>query len=64
MILRTEPNLRDPDKMYQTIIDTFENVPDKEAMALSARLILLLVNHIGEEDVVEEAIAAALSVTD
>ena len=58
--LITRPNLADPDGFYADLIQTYEALGDDKAIsAFSARLILLLTNHIGDRDVVSQAIAAA-----
>jgi hypothetical protein len=59
MTLVTTPNLADPDRTYQRLIELHEGRTEQQSQALNARLILLLVNHIGSDDVVAEAIAAA-----
>lgn len=55
------PNLADADGVYQKLIDAHAGLSDNDSMALNARLILILINHIGDKAVVEEAILAAKS---
>jgi hypothetical protein len=55
--LNTSPNIADADGVYQSLIDAHQGLSDAESMSLNARLILLLINHIGDRTVVEEAIA-------
>jgi len=57
--LDTRPNVGDADGVYQNLIDAHAGLSDRDSMALNARLILLLVNHIGDRDVIGEAIDAA-----
>ena len=57
--LITEPNIQDPDSFYAALIATHEGLSDAESTALNARLILLLANHIGDQSVLKEALAAA-----
>lgn len=57
--LNTKPNLRDADSVYQKLIEAHEGLSDDESTKLNARLILLLVNHIGDDAVVSEAIEMA-----
>lgn len=57
--LKTEPNLSVPDDIYQLLIGLYQGKSDDESRRLNARLILLLVNHIGDTDVIREAIALA-----
>jgi len=47
--LNTSPNVADADGVYQTLIDAHAGLSDSDSMALNARLILLLVNHIGDQ---------------
>jgi len=59
MTLTTMPNLNDRDEIYARIIETHQGLTDAESQALNARLVLILVNHIGDEAVVAEALALA-----
>jgi len=59
MPLQRQPNVKDPDGLYATIIDAHAGLSDADSAALNARLVLLLANHIGDADVLEEAIAVA-----
>jgi Protein of unknown function (DUF2783) len=59
MPLNREPNVKDPDRLYAAIIDAHEGLSDAESVALNARLVLLLANHIGDEAVLREALDAA-----
>ena len=59
MPLNTAPNLDRPDDFYAELLALHEG-RDKEASdRINARLILLLANHIGDRDVLREAMAAA-----
>ncbi len=63
--LITRPNLPDPDGFYADLIRTYETLGDDKAIsAFSARLILLLINHIGDPDVVSQAVSAAAKTRD
>lgn len=53
------PNLPEVDSLYQKLIDVHAGLSDADSMALNARLILILINHIGDKAAVEEAIRAA-----
>lgn len=57
--LNTAPNVDDADGLYQKLIEAHAGLSDASSMALNARLILLLVNHIGDKAVIEEAIRVA-----
>ncbi len=57
--LNTKPNLGDPDGFYARLMATHDGLSKAESDALNARLILILANHIGDEQVLKEALAAA-----
>lgn len=57
--LNTAPNIAAPDDVYQMLIDAHDGLNDEQSMRLNAKLILLLSNHIGDQDVIAQAIAAA-----
>ena len=57
--LVTDLRLADPDGFYASLLAAYGDLPEREALKLSAKLILLLANHIGDEAVLHEALAAA-----
>jgi hypothetical protein len=57
--LITTPNLPDPDAVYQQLIDAHAQLSDEQSIALNARLILTLVNHLGDSDLLAQALAVA-----
>ncbi|NNF89790.1 MAG: DUF2783 domain-containing protein [Boseongicola sp.] len=57
--LITTPNLGNPDDSYAALLRAHEGLSEAETHALNARLILILANHIGDLDVIEEAITCA-----
>lgn len=59
MVLITEPNLEAPDPFYEALIETHRDLSEAESHALNARLVLLLANHVGRQDVLLEALQAA-----
>ena len=59
MGLKREANLTDADAVYAAIIDAHADLSEAESLALNARLLLLLANHIGDTGVVLQALAAA-----
>jgi hypothetical protein len=60
MSLETDFNLgRDADDLYAELVDAHEGLSEPESAALDARLILILLNHIGDAAVIRAAIAAA-----
>jgi hypothetical protein len=52
-------NLPDPDGFYAELVRLYEGLDRDAAEAVSARLILLLCNHIGDRGVLREAFALA-----
>jgi hypothetical protein len=59
MPLQRQPNVQDPDGLYATIIEAHAGLSEAESVALNARLVLLLANHIGQEAVLREALQVA-----
>ena len=59
MALNTTPNIPDPDGFYAELLSVHEGLSDDESVALNARLILLLANHIGDRSILSEALSAA-----
>ena len=64
MVLLTTPHLTAPDDFYEALIDAHRDLNSAQSVELNAKLLLLLANHIGNLDVLREAlIAARASVT-
>ena len=59
MPLQRNQSFPDPDRIYNAIIDAHRGLSDAESLSLNASLVLLLANHIGDEDIVREAIVIA-----
>ena len=59
MKLNTEPNIDRPDDFYEALIDLHRDLTDDQSRQLNARLILLLANHIGDMDVLAQAMKTA-----
>jgi len=59
MKLITDPHLSAPDDFYEALIDAHRDLSSTESHALNARLVLLLANHIGELEVIKQALRAA-----
>ena len=57
--LVTASRFADPDAAYVALVDARRNLSDAEAAALDTRLVLILANHIGDLEVLKEAIALA-----
>lgn len=48
-----------PDGLYEALMAAYRDLPDEQALKLSAKLVLLLANHVGDAEVVREALAVA-----
>ncbi|SCA54836.1 conserved hypothetical protein [Candidatus Terasakiella magnetica] len=59
MALNTKANIERPDDFYQELIDLHRDLSDEQSRDLNAKLILILANHIGDMDVLSEAMSAA-----
>ena len=57
--LVTTPNIDRPDDFYAALLALHEGRSKEESDAVNARLILLLANHVGDMDVLREALDAA-----
>ncbi|MEZ5675010.1 Protein of unknown function [Thalassovita litoralis] len=58
-MLNTQPNLAKADDFYARLIAVHDGLSDDASMALNARIILLMANHIGDQEVLEQVLAAA-----
>ena len=59
MALLTNSNFADPDAAYRLIVEAHRGISDEHSAALDAALVLILANHIGDLDVLREAIDLA-----
>ena len=70
MPLITDAHLQEPgkrdfqtfspgDDFYEALIEAHNGLTDDESLAVNARLVLLLANHIGDISVLREALAVA-----
>ena len=57
--LNTAPNLAAPDDFYEQLIAAHQGLDDAQSALVNAKLVLLLANHIGDGEVLAQAIAAA-----
>ena len=68
--LNTQPNFGVPgqrhrhgftpgDDFYEALIDTHRDLSDEQSQLVNARLVLLLANHVGDLQVLKQALAAA-----
>ena len=53
------PNIPNGDDFYAKLLNVHEGLSKEQSDALNARLILLLSNHIGNIDILEQALIAA-----
>lgn len=59
MPLNLDPNISDPDGFYDELLKAHEGLSDAQSEALNARLVLILANHIGDRDILREALDAS-----
>ena len=57
--LVTAPNIADADGFYEALLAAHKGLSREESEALNARLVLILANHAGDNDVLAEALALA-----
>ena len=62
--LITTVNLEGHDEVYQQLIDLHQGCSEVESHRRNAKVILCLANHIGDPDVLAEAIAIAKATGD
>ena len=58
-MLNTEPNLAAPDDFYEALVDLHRGLAPAQSRLVDAKLILLLANHIGDAEVLRQAMAKA-----
>jgi len=59
MPLKRDPNLAKPDELYAALIHLHDGLTPEQSARLNFRLLLTLMNHIGDEAVIREAMALA-----
>jgi Protein of unknown function (DUF2783) len=59
MALSTKTNFADPDAAYRLIVEAHRGISDEQSASLDAALVLILANHVGDLEVLSEAIALA-----
>ncbi|GGE57128.1 DUF2783 domain-containing protein [Actibacterium pelagium] len=57
--LTLTPNIDSPDDFYAELIATHDGLSKDDSDALNARLVLVLANHIGNREILSQALAAA-----
>lgn len=59
MKLVTTTQFASPDAAYVALVEARRGLSEQDAAVLDTKLVLLLANHIGDLDVLQEAIAVA-----
>lgn len=54
--LRTELGVSNPDDFYARLIELHEGLSSEESHKLNAKVILMLANHIGDMEVLDEVL--------
>jgi hypothetical protein len=57
--LITASRFPNPDEAYAAVVDAHRGLDPEASAALNARLVLILANHVGDIEVLAEAIALA-----
>jgi hypothetical protein len=59
--LNLSPNLNNPDAVYADLIAAHKGRSPEDSAALNARLLLILMNHVGNRQILTEALSVAAS---
>lgn len=59
MPLNLEPNIDASDDFYEALVGAHQDLTEAQSGALNARLLLILANHVGDIQVLREALALA-----
>ena len=59
MVLSTNSNFAKPDDAFRAVVEAHRGLSDEHSADLDAALVLILANHIGDLDVLREAIVLA-----
>lgn len=57
--LKLEPNIARPDDFYDALIALHRGLTPEQSAKVNAKLVLLLANHVGNMDVLKQALEAA-----
>jgi hypothetical protein len=57
--LSTKSNFADPDAAYRLVVEAHRGLGEEDSAMLDTSLVLILANHIGDTDVLREAIELA-----
>ena len=58
--LNIDPNMANFDAFYEALINTHRDLAPTQSHEVNAKLVLLLANHIGDLDVLKDAMQRAL----
>ena len=58
-MLNTENNFESADDFYEALLNAHQGLTTEQSHAMNARLVLLLANHIGLKEVLNEALRQA-----
>jgi hypothetical protein len=59
--LITARNLAEHDDFYARLLAAHRGLTEAESHALNARLVMILANHVGDPEVLDQALALALA---
>jgi hypothetical protein len=59
MPLSTTSNFASPDDAFRLVVEAHHGLDDEQSAVLDTALVLILANHIGDLDVLREALALA-----
>ncbi|HJU71975.1 MAG TPA: DUF2783 domain-containing protein [Paucimonas sp.] len=57
--VNTEPNMPLADDFYEALIEMHKDLSEEQSETFNAKLILVLANHIGDLDILKEAMRIA-----
>ena len=59
MPLTLTPNIPDPDGFYERLLKSHDGLSTDDSHAMNARLVLILANHIGDPEILDQALDLA-----
>ena len=57
--MNANPNIPDPDGFYAALTEAHEGLSEAQSAELNARLVFLLANQVGDQQVLLDCVAAA-----
>jgi Protein of unknown function (DUF2783) len=57
--INTDPNMQDFDAFYEALLDSHRGLTTAQSHEMNAKLVLLLANHIGDMNVLRDAMQRA-----